>query len=114
MNQDEIVPGEVGRPADYHEIKESCANCRSCFVWMEHEECFQYYCTHHADPRPPCGSVLMDESFFKDVDMDGVAHFDTLNYEKRSAAWEAWSMDREIQPNGICSRFEPAGGRDLK
>jgi hypothetical protein len=107
MKQEKIVPGEIeatSRPSDYHEIAETCANCRWVFRRIEYDEEARYYCTYRASPRPPCMSALMDEDeYFLD----------------RRPAWEAWSKDRGVsldEKSGVCSRFEPAGegGGDLK
>jgi hypothetical protein len=86
-----------GRPADYHTMSGTCINCSHMFERDEYDQCLTHYCTYRSGTRPPCGSVLMEESFLGGTE----ARYDLL-----SGDWERWSRGREVESHGTCSRFE--------
>ena len=87
------------RPTDYAE-QHGCHDCGRVFQFSEYDDPCRYFCTFRARSRPPCGSVLMGESFWVDM---------KLPREERSKArarWERWEMGRNVLPWGICSRWK--------
>jgi len=69
-----------------------CGNCKRCFIMQEYDEFNAYFCRVGAEPRPKCGSVMMDE-VSEDIDN---------GYE----AWERWAAANLVAEEGICDNFE--------
>ena len=81
------------RPNGYHEFA-GCHNCRFCWVRREYEHPPELFCTHgDTEPRPPSGSVFLDEAFdFRD----------DAKWDAQFNEWERWSKQRAVKPFGIC------------
>jgi hypothetical protein len=83
-----------------HREQPACATCVHAFVHREYDEGDDYYCTFGAPPRPPCGSVLMDE-WDRHTDSE-----DYGAYLERSGAaretWLRWSEGRGVSAWDIC------------
>lgn len=95
-------------PQGYAEI-DGCHNCTHRFVWTEHDCREEAYCTLAAPPRPPCGSLALNECFFYSVCKDGTA----INKRPSDAEvklgferWEAWSRDRGVAFWGKCDNWK--------
>jgi hypothetical protein len=86
-----------------HEYIEQCGchNCKNCFIMIEYDEDNSYYCTLDASPRPHCGSIFMNENFFRHH-LSG----DDKKNSKEMNEWYKWSKNREVMAWGICKRFE--------
>ena len=95
-------------------VQEGCWCCYTLFVMVEYDCDDHYYCTRNAPPRPPCGSVCMDEYVNPYDDETGEATMTLDEAEKRSmAAWEAWGgwkEDREVTREGTCRYYKKAHG----
>jgi len=42
-----------------------CHNCKHAFDYIDYEEGYTYYCNSDNSERPLCGSVSLDESFYR-------------------------------------------------
>lgn len=73
-----------------------CHNCKHCFSKGDYDESPTLFCTFDAPPRPPCGSVSMDESW-NDIDAEfAIAH----------RKWDEWREGREVAPWGKCENWK--------
>jgi len=72
-----------------------CHDCKHVFKMYDWDECTTYYCTYGAPPRPPCGSVAMDETW------------DCEGFEEGLENWLKWAEPRQVKAWGICDKYEP-------
>lgn len=80
-----------------YKLQNGCHNCKHVFVYKEHDCGSSYYCTLGAPARPSCMSVQLGEYPFP--------HDHELGHEMQDA-WDAWSIDREVEAVGICDYQE--------
>ena len=86
-------------------VQPGCHNCRHAEEAYTYDGPTTLYCGHGAPPRPPCGSVLMDEAwpglrlFTRDKE-------DKDKYAAGAVAWREWSAGREVEEAGCCGCWE--------
>ena len=81
------------KPDNYKE-QTGCHNCEHCFIRIEYDDSNLYYCTIKAPPRPPCGSVCMEESYLQ-LETD-------KEWRDADEAWSEWSKNRKVEAWGYC------------
>ena len=75
-----------------------CHMCKRKFEKREYDCQTEYYCTFEAEPRPKCGSVLMDgENYSGEDDYEEGGDFHK---------WNEWAKKNRVNPWGICRKFE--------
>ena len=86
-------------PTNPHQYidQNGCHNCNLCFIMEEYDSGNTYYCLHDAPPRPKCGSIFIGEGF----DFGNFGN-DLDEFE----AWEEWAKGKEVNPWGICGKWE--------
>lgn len=91
------------KPTTYR-LHNCCATCAHVFKREDHDCEDEYYCTLDAPPRPPCGSVFMEESFHV---LSGQKTFleESSVYETLKTDWDNWKAGREVQAFGVCGNW---------
>lgn len=77
--------------------QDGCWNCVFVFKYVEHDQYPEYYCTNHSEPRPKCGSLLLEEEFDYQTEE---------NYMQLTNNWEEWSKKHRVHSCGICNKHE--------
>lgn len=95
----------AGRPSSYH-VQRACCNCAHVFEMGDYDSGETYFCTLDAPPRPPCGSVAMDEMFSEGIEPGSDPELE--EYGRRMDLWRDWSKPREVEAHGICEHYAAA------
>ena len=77
-------------------IEKKCKTCLHCFMREEYDEYPTFYCTHDAETRPPCCSILMSE-------------YDTTWPSPRRdmyKLWDEWAEGKGVDEDGICDYYK--------
>jgi len=99
---------------------DGCWNCKHRFTKSEYDEGSTLYCTFGAEPRPPCGSVLMGElngclgrgGLFNKHHAKWAMDAEDRASHDRYLAWDLWSDPREVHREGKCAHWEEGDERD--
>ena len=88
------------KPIDksYNELN-GCHSCKFVFVKSEYEEAPDYFCHFDKSKRPDCGSVLMEENFFREG---------APPYEIAYPLWDKWEEEHKVKAWGFCNRWKKA------
>lgn len=86
-----------------YKIQNGCHNCSLVFIKYDYDQFNEYYCTYNTGERPMCFSVAMGEI----LNQEGKDYKkDEEEYEQHYKLWDDWSKDIEVQPWGICDKWE--------
>lgn len=83
-------------PPRYYEM-DGCHSCEFVFIKYEYDDPPEYFCHHDNSKRPDCGSVLMEENFFREG---------ALPFEISAPAWNLWSSQHSCMAWGFCSQWK--------
>jgi len=86
------------RPKSYREERKPCVSCKHSVLIHEYDDPNKYFCTKNAPPRPLCGSVAMEESYWTLDDREQA--------RKHDREWEEWSEGRQVNQLGTCDEHE--------
>lgn len=93
-----------------YRAQDACVNCKHRIATWEHDESTRLYCGKDAPPRPPCGSVGMDESIVMlphgQKGPDGTCFRPDDEVDAMDKAWDDWATPREVEYHGICDAYE--------
>ena len=92
------------KPESYRE-QDSCRNCKHVFVLCEYDQSLEYFCHVDKSDRPRCGSVLKKEGWGSDDVSKSEEERDKI-YSDDWDRWDEWSEPRDVQPNGVCDKYE--------
>ena len=84
-----------------YRIQDGCYNCKYVFKMVESNRSDEYFCTKDGKKRPNCGSIAMEESFSYHIGERSVIN--EMNW------WNNWTLDRQVEPYGICDSHEYKG-----